>query len=134
MNAMQLIHALNDRGIDLTLNQSAGRVDVRPASKLTDDDRAAIRHHLPTIKRLLSVDYSGFKDGWQHDPTMPERLILVKGGRLLDSCMFNTEGAGLAFLVLIACDYTPRQAFRAAAAIEDGERDPIKLEAIARAA
>ncbi|MDD2893954.1 MAG: hypothetical protein PHF20_08495 [Halothiobacillaceae bacterium] len=133
MNAMTLILALADRGIELTLDPAAGRVNAYPASKLTDEDRANIRHHLPTIKRLLSVDYTDLPDGWQVDSAMPERVILVNRGALMDSCLFRTEAGSRAFMVLIAHGFTSNQAFHAAAAIEDGEHDPVKLEAIARA-
>ena len=134
MNAMNLILALADRGIELTLDPAAGRVNAFPASKLTDEDRAAIRHHLPSIKALLSVDYTDRPDGWQVDSAVPERAVLVSTGALIDSCMFRTEAGGRAFLVLIAHGFTSNQAFHAGAAIEDGEHDPVKLEDIARAA
>ena len=134
MNAMTLIHALAERGIELSLDRNtAGRVNAYPASKLTDEDRAAIRHHLPAIKRLLSVDYTDRPDGWQHDEAMSERVILVNKGALADSCLFRTQGAAAAFLVLIGHGYASRQAFAAACAIEDGEHDPVRLDAIARA-
>ena len=134
MNAMTLIHALAERGIELSLDlKTAGRVNAYPASKLTDEDRAAIRHHLPTIKRLLSVDYTDRPDGWQHDEGMPERVILVNKGALTDSCLFRTEAGAKAFMSLLH-SFTAAQAFRAACGIEDVEHDPVKLEAIARAA
>ena len=134
MNALPLIFALADRGIELSLDRTtAGRVNAYPASKLTDEDRAAIRHHLPTIKRLLSVDYTDRPDGWQHDEAMPERVILVNRGALTDSCLFRTEAGAKAFMSLLH-SFTAAQAFRAACGIEDVEHDPVKLQAIARAA
>ncbi|MEW5839300.1 MAG: hypothetical protein AB1717_10790 [Pseudomonadota bacterium] len=133
-NAMTLMLALWERGMDMTLDPAnGGKVTVTPARLLTDEDRAAIRHHLPAIKRLLSVDYTDRPDGWQQDEGMPERVILVNKGALTDSCLFRTQGAAAAFLALIRHKYTSRQAFAAACAIEDGEHDPVRLEAIARA-
>ena len=132
MNAMTLIHALDERGIELTLDLAAGRVNARPASKLTDEDRVNIRHHLPTIKRLLSVDYTDRPDGWQHDEGMPERVILVNKGALTDSCLFRTEAGAKAFMSLLH-SFTAAQAFRAAAAIEDGTHDlPASVATLAR--
>ncbi|MEW5838360.1 MAG: hypothetical protein AB1717_05970 [Pseudomonadota bacterium] len=134
VNAMTLMLALWERGMDMTLDPAnGGKVTVTPARLLTDADRAAIRHHLPAIKRLLSVDYSNRPDGWQQDEGMPERVILVNKGALTDSCLFRTETGAKAFLSLLHT-YTTPQAFRAACAIEDGEHDPVKLQALARAA
>jgi len=38
---------------------------VTPGSRLVDADRAAIRRHLPALKRLVSTDYTHYPD--RHD-------------------------------------------------------------------
>ena len=96
MNAFNLIMSLNERSIDVRL-ASDGRLIIQPATLLTDADRASIREHAPTMKRLVNTDYSDYSDGWHvdpDDPGIPSRAFMVRNGRIIDSCIFHTgEGA-----------------------------------------
>lgn len=54
MDVTMLVASLLQRGIRLSLGDGDGKVWVQPASKLTDDDRRAIRKFKPELMWLLS--------------------------------------------------------------------------------
>jgi hypothetical protein len=55
MTGADLLHGLWARGIRCVCTPT-GRVEVAPASRLTDDDRVLIRRHLNDIRALLAAD------------------------------------------------------------------------------
>jgi len=120
MNAFTLLQNLHDRGFDVRLDTD-GRLLVTPGHKLTDDDRANIRHHLPTLKRLVSCDYTHHPEGWSADPDMPNRAVLVRQGRLLDSCIFRTPEGVRDFIRRVTNGEPLTLAFHAACAFEDAQ-------------
>jgi hypothetical protein len=54
MDATMLVASLLQRGIRLSLGDGDGKLWAEPASKLTDEDRRAIRRHKPELMWLLS--------------------------------------------------------------------------------
>ena len=129
-NALSFIESLLSRDIEIALHDE--KLRIIPASSLTLEDRQFIKTNRDKLIALVRGGHQTGRlpDGWQHDEAMPERVILVHGGRLTDSCLFRTKGAAAAFLVLIAHGLTSNQAFHAACAIEDGETDEAVLSAI----
>ena len=137
MKPMTLIDFINDlwaREIETSATDD-GRLLVRPASKINDHDRAFIRANRDRLLELVRGGDSlhHLPDGWQQSEGIPERVILVRNGRLIDSCLFHTEAGSRAFMELVKV-FTPAQAFRAACGVEDQGHDPAKLEAMTRAA
>ena len=137
MKPKTLIDFINDlwvREIETSATDDS-RLLIKPASKLNDHDRAYIRANRDRLLELVrgGEQLHHLPDGWQQSEGIPERVMLVNAGRLIDSAIFHTEAGARAFLELVKA-YTPAQAFRAACAIEDGERNPAKLEALTRAA
>jgi hypothetical protein len=119
MNAFTLLQNLHDRGFDVRLD-AEGRLLVAPGNKLNDLDRANIRAHLPTLKRLVSCDYTQHPEGWSVEPDMPNRVVLVRQGRLLDSCIFRTNEGAPELIRRLAVGEPLTLAFHAACAFEDG--------------
>lgn len=111
MTAFDLIEHLEGRGFALALDD-AGRVLVKPANRLTPEDRAAIKQHMPAIKRLLSSDYSDHLDGWQPCPAIPSRAVLIHRGRLLDSVGFESAPAAADFLRRVLAGEAAADAFK----------------------
>lgn len=115
MTAFELIEELEGRGFALALDD-AGRLLVNPVHRLTPEDRDALKHHLPSIKRLLSSDYSDMADGWQLCPALPSRAMLIHQGRLLDSVCFTCEGEARDFMRRIRDGEPAETAWKAATA------------------
>lgn len=111
MTAFDLIEHLEGRGFALALD-AAGRVLVKPANRLTPEDRAAIKQHMPAIKRLLSSDYSDHLDGWQPCPAITSRAVLIHRGRLLDSVCFESAPAAADFLRRVLAGEPAADAFK----------------------
>jgi len=118
MNALSLLHDLEERGMACQMDDQ-GRLIVKPSRLLNDDDRANIRAHLPTLKRLVSCDYTQHLDGWSVDPDMPNRAVHVRQGRLLDSCLFRTTTGAVELVRRLALGEPQTLAFYAACAFED---------------
>ncbi len=117
MTAFGLIEELEGRGFALALDD-AGRLLVNPVHRLTPEDRDALKRHMPSLKRLLSSDYSNNPDGWQLCPTIPSRAMLIHRGRLIDSVCFACEGEALDFLRRIRAGEPADTAWKAASAKE----------------
>lgn len=96
MNAFTLANALEERGFDLSV--ADGRLIVKPASLLTEQDRQAIAQHKTALVRLLSADYSDSPDGWRVCPALPSRAIHITGGRLTESICFADPAHAAAFV------------------------------------
>ncbi|MEW6765375.1 MAG: hypothetical protein AB1344_06275 [Pseudomonadota bacterium] len=119
MTAAEFLFAMIERGFDFRLD-AKNRLLVNPSRRLTDADRAAIRAHLPALKRLCSNDYSGHPDGWNSDPDLPSRAVLVRGGRLMDSACFESADAAADFLRRVQTGESATFAFRAAVSLKGG--------------
>jgi len=119
MDAFTLLQNLHDRDLDVRLDTD-GRLLVTPGNKLNDLDRTNIRHHLPALKRLVSCDYTHHPEGWSAEPDIPNRVVLVRQGRLLDSCLLRTTTGALELLRRLALGEPQTLAFHAACAAEDG--------------
>lgn len=118
MNAFALLQNLFERDFDVRLGED-GRLLVTPGNKLTDTDRANIRANLPTLKRLVSCDYTQHPEGWSVEPDMPNRAVHVRNGRLLDSCLFHTTTGALELIRRVTNGEPLNLAFHAACAAED---------------
>ncbi len=118
MNALDLLHDLAERGMTCHMDDE-GRFIVKPSRLITDPDRANIRAHLPTLKRLVSADYTQHPEGWQLDPDIPSRAVHVRQGRLLDSCLFRTAEGALELIRRVGHGEPLTLAFAAACAFED---------------
>lgn len=132
---LDFIQSLLSRGMDIGVTRDQ-KLRISSPAKLTAADRAYLAANRNSLIELLrtSDQLSYLENGWHSDKSGSDRVILVKDGRLTESCIFNTPEAGAAFLVLIQHGYTSRQAFLVACAIERGEHDPIELERIAKRA
>jgi len=119
MNAFTLLQNLHDRDLDVRLDTD-GRLLVTPGNKLSDLDRTNIRHHLPMMKRLVSCDYTQHPEGWSQCHAMETRVVLVRQGRLLDSCIFRTNEGALELIRRVTNGEPLTLAFHAACAFEDG--------------
>jgi len=81
--------------LKITKNDMLELVVSKPLSESESD---FVRARIPGLKRLVKCDYSGYPDGWQIDPALPERVFLISNGGLLDSCLFNSASEAQAFL------------------------------------
>jgi hypothetical protein len=134
MNALSLLLALEERGMTCHMDDQ-GRLIVKPSRLLNDDDRANIRHHLPALKRLVSCDYTHHPEGWSAEPDMPNRAVLVRNGRLIDSCLFRTITGALELIRRVTNGEPLTLAFHAACAFEDASQtnhDREKTESLLR--
>jgi len=89
---------------------------------LNDTDRANIRANLPTLKRLVSCDYSQHPEGWSAEPDMPNRAVLVRNGRLIDSCLFHTTTGAKELVRRLAVGEPLTLAFHASCTFEDAKK------------
>jgi len=121
LNPLDLLQNLFERDLDVRLDTD-GRLLVTPGNKLSDLDRTNIRAHLPTLKRLVSCDYTHHPEGWSAEPDMPNRVVLVRQGRLLDSCIFRTTTGALELIRRLAVGEPLTLAFHAACAFEDASQ------------
>jgi len=121
MNALDLLLVLEERGMTCQMDDQ-GRLIVKPSRLLNDDDRANIRAHLPALKRLVSCDYTQHHEGWSVEPDMPNRVVLVRQGRLLDSCIFRTNEGALELIRRVTNGEPLTLAFHAACAFEDASQ------------
>jgi len=126
MNAFGLLQNLLDRGFDLSLDAD-GRLLVTPGSRLVDADRAAIRRHLPALKRLVSTDYTRHPEGWSVCKDMPNRAVHVRRGRLLDSCLFRTADGARDFIRRVTRAEPLSLAFQAACDFEDSVNTAARI-------
>jgi hypothetical protein len=81
-----LIETLSARGVKLTPDGDA--LVARPASRLTDADRDAIRAHKPELRRLLLLDR--IEATWKPG----EWLAYREGGQLVTARYSGTSTAG----------------------------------------
>jgi len=81
--------------LKITQNDMLELVVSKPLSESESD---FVRARIPGLKRMVKCDYSGYPDGWQIDPALPERAFLVSSGGLFDSCLFNSAFEAQAFL------------------------------------
>jgi len=121
MNALSLLLALEERGMTCHMDDQ-GRLIVKPSRLLNDDDRANIRAHLPTLKRLVSCDYSQHPEGWSVEPDMPTRAVHIRQGHLLDSCIFRTHEGAIELIRRVTNGEPLTLAFYAACAFEDASQ------------
>jgi DNA polymerase-1 len=63
MTSLALFDYLAGRGITLAVNHANGKLRVGPASRLTDDDRTAIRGHKEALVALLAAKDNGHASG-----------------------------------------------------------------------
>ena len=87
MTPQALLDTLAARGVRLLLDGDG--LVVKPASKLTDADRQAIRNHKPELLRLLLLDH--IEATWKPG----EWLAYRDGGELLTASYASTNTAGM---------------------------------------
>ena len=73
MSAAELVDTLRQRGI--TLSALGGRLEVRPASALTDRDREAIRSHVADLLVVLSPPRAPTSGAEPWDAALASRLL-----------------------------------------------------------
>jgi len=96
--------------LKITKNDMLELVVSKP---LNESESDFVRARIPGLKRLVKCDYSGYPDGWQIDPALPERAFLVRNGGLVDSCIFESAEQARSFIRRLKRGESPHVAMSA---------------------